>query len=204
MKKSDLGIVMIHWMLAVFLLGASISGLCLWAKRLQPYLSFIFESANVGAIHIGLSMVVAFILLGYFAYQKHKNCLDRLALHRPLFANWRRMNILILWILFVVVFLETISGILLTKLIDKDVLSKVFGIERAPLAYFHLALVTLVLLFPVAHVTIHWLDGRSRKILSIFRPHVYPRKPSMATIMAKLREENTRLRKEKVDYDSNR
>ena len=103
-----------------------------------------------------------------------------------------------------VVAVETVSGILLTKLIDKDVLAKVFGVERAPLAYLHLFLVAPILLFPVAHVTVHWLDGRSRRVLSIFRPHVYPRRPSMAAIMVKLREENARLRKEKVNYDSNR
>jgi hypothetical protein len=204
MKQSDLGVVMIHWMLAVTLMSAAASGLCLWAVWLKPRFAFLFEPDKVGAIHIGLSLAVVFIISIYLWYQKHKNTLDHLALKRPLTSTWRRVGILLYWVMLAVIILETITGILLTKLIDKDVLAQVFGIERVPLATLHLFLVAPVLLFPVMHVTIHWLDGRSRRVLSIFRPHVYPRKPSVTVIMVKLREENARLRKEKANYDSAR
>jgi cytochrome b561 len=204
MKKSDLGVIMIHWMLAVTLMSTAASGLCLWATWLQPPLAFLFEPGKVGAIHIGLGVAIMTLALVYLWYQKHKNTLDHLALRRPLTASWRRVGILLYWVLFAIVIVETATGILLTKLIDKDVLVKVFGVERVPLATLHLFLVAPVLLFPVAHVTIHWLDGRGGRVLSIFRPHVYPRKPSVTVIMVKLREENARLRKEKVNHDSRR
>ena len=202
MKRSDLGVIMIHWMLAVTLLSAAVSGLCLWLPWLRAILAPLFEPDRVGAIHIGLGVAIMVLALVYLGYQKHKNTIDHLALKRPLTYTWRRVGVLSYWIPFAVVILETITGVLLTKLIDKNVLAEVFGVERAPLVYLHLVLVAPVLFFPVAHVTIHWLDGRSRRVLSIFRPHVYPRKPSTAVIMVKLREENARLRKEKANYDS--
>ena len=49
MKKSDLGIVIVHWILVVVLLGAATSGICLWKKELQPKVAFIFEAGKVAS-----------------------------------------------------------------------------------------------------------------------------------------------------------
>lgn len=200
MKKSDLGVIMLHWMLVAALLGAVASGLCLWDKGLQARAAFLFEPDYVGVIHIGLSAAVVAILFLYFVYLKHKNFLSGLTLRLRLAngaVHWKRVNVMFYWILFGVIAMETITGILLTKLINQDVLARIFGIQRSPLLFLHLFLVAPILVFPIAHVAVHWLDGGHRKIFSIFRPRVSPRRPSLAVIMLRLKAENTRLKEER-------
>jgi cytochrome b subunit of formate dehydrogenase len=198
-KRSDLGIVWLHWMMVVAILAASASGLCLWDKRLLPWMAFVFIPGNIGVIHIGLSVAVVAILLAYLWYQRHKNSLGHLSLWRKETDRWKRAAVWLYWSLLAVIAVETITGILLTKLINPDVLAKVFSIERSRLAAAHLYPVAFILVFPFAHVTIHWLDGRWSKLLSIFRPKVFPRRPSRLDRIAKLRAENIRLKKERSD-----
>jgi hypothetical protein len=202
MKRSDLGIVMIHWMLVVVLLGAAASGICLWKKELQPQAAIVFPPQNVGVIHISLSVaILAFVLL-HLWWLKHKRFLGHLAIQRIVVKGrmrWGRVNILLYWILLATILIETITGILLTKLINHDVLARIFGIEKAPLLSLHLYLVLPVLVFPIAHIAIHWLDGRLKKVLSIFRPHVFPRGMSHNDIVDWLRRENAGLREKIKD-----
>ncbi len=205
MKRSDLGIVMLHWMLVVTLLGAAASGICLWRKDFQPLAAVVFPPQNVGVIHISLSVaVLAFVLL-HLWWLKHKRFLGHLAIDRIVIkgrVRWNRVNILLYWILLTAIAIETITGVLLTKLINHDVLTRIFGIEKAPLLSLHLYLVLPVLVFPIAHVAVHWLDGRLKKVLSIFRPHVFPRGASSDDIMNWLRRENAALR-EKIKDGAN-
>jgi cytochrome b subunit of formate dehydrogenase len=207
-KKSDLGIVMIHWMLAAALLGAAASGVCLWKKEFQPAAAAIFPPGDVGAIHIGLSIAVVALILLHFWYLLHKRFFGHI---RPRWRirpkgriRWDSVNVLFYWALLAAIAAETVSGVLLTKLIDKDVLARVFMIERAPLLFLHWALVFPVLAFPIAHVACHWLDGRHKKLLAIFRPHVFPRGMSHNDIVNWLRRENAELREKVRDPASSR
>lgn len=196
-RKSDLVIVMLHWMLVVVILGAAVTGILLWDNTLQPQLAFLFEPKNVGVIHICLSMATAAFVLLYLWYLNHKNFFSHIVF-RSIVINkqvrWKYVNVLFYWVLFITIAVETVTGVLLTKLVNQDVLKSVFLIERWQLSLVHLYLVLPVLVFPVAHVMVHWLDGGLSKILSIFRPRVFQKKPSLAAIMAKLKEENLRLR----------
>jgi cytochrome b subunit of formate dehydrogenase len=194
MKRSDLGIVMLHWVLVVVLLGSAASGVCLWKKELQPRAAFLFPPPNLGVIHISLSVAVVALILLYLWYLRHKNFGGHLTIR--IRAQWKYANIMLYWALVIVIALETISGILLTKLINQDVLARVFGIEKMPLLALHLYLVLPILAFPIAHVFIHWMDG---KVLAIFRPRVFARRPSMTSIMIRLKEENIRLKQERGD-----
>lgn len=203
MKKTDLGIVIVHWMFVVVLLGSAASGICLWKKALAERAAFVFKPENVGVIHISLSVaVLAFVLL-HLWWLKHKNFMSHISIRSSIVQNgqvrWRYVNVVLYWVLLAIIIVETITGALLTKLINHDVLASIFNIEKGPLAALHLYLVLPVLAFPIAHVTVHWLDGRLKKILSIFRPHVFPRKPSSADIMTLLRRENARLREKLKD-----
>ena len=208
MKRSDLGIVMLHWMLVVTLLGAAASGICLWKKEFQPQVAIIFPPQNVGVIHISLSVaILAFVLL-HLWWLKHKRFLGHLFIRSWIVHNgrvrWNYVNILLYWALLATILIETITGVLLTKLINHDVLARIFGIEKTPLLSLHLYLVLPVLVFPIAHVACHWLDGRLKKVLSIFRPHVFPRGASSADITNWLRRENAALREKVRDSASSR
>jgi hypothetical protein len=197
-KKSDVIIVLIHWPMVLILLSAAATGILLWDRDLQSYAAFIFPPENVGVIHIAVSMVVVGLFGLHLWYLKHKNFLSNIALRLRMRAKgqcfWKRVNILFYWVLVTTIFLETFSGILLTKLVNQDVLARIFLIERSKLLIFHLYLVLPVLAFPIAHVTVHWLDGRFGKLASIFRPHVFARKPSLLDIIVMLKSHNARLR----------
>lgn len=203
MKKSDLGVVMIHWPMVAILLGTVATGILLWDKQLQPRVAFLFEPANMGVIHIGLSVAVVAILLVYLLYLKHKNFLAALSFKAKIViggqVQWKRVNIMLYWMLLAAVVIETITGVLLTKLIDHDVLSKVFHIDRVSLLIMHLYFVLPIIAFPIMHVMIHMIN---RRVLVMFRPQVFSRRPSMTTIMARLKEENVRLRKLQDEMDN--
>jgi cytochrome b subunit of formate dehydrogenase len=203
MKRSDLGIVIIHWAMVITLLGTAVSGVLLWQKEWKPYASAIFPPENVGVIHIGLSVAVVVLLLIYFGYVRYKNFQGRAALRFHLVAGgrilWKYVSSLLYWALFIIVLIETVTGILLTKLINQDTLAKIFFIEKTPLQLVHLYLVLAIFVFPVVHVIVHVMD---RRVLSMFRPRFFPRRPSLADITAALKEENVRLKKEKARHES--
>jgi hypothetical protein len=203
MKKCDLVIVMLHWMMVVVLLGAAATGILLWDKALQPRAAIVFPPENVGVIHICLSIAVVALFCLHLWYLRHKNFLSGIALRlrfrRKGQCFWRRVNILFYWVLTLTIAFETASGILLTKLINQDVLARIFMIERGPLLTFHLYLVLIILAFPFAHLTAHWLDGRFGRILSMFRPHVFPRKPSLLDTIVMLKAHNASLRERVKD-----
>ena len=203
MKKTDLGIVIVHWMFVVVLLGSAASGICLWKKALAERAAFVFKPENVGVIHISLSVAVLALVLLHLWWLKHKRFLGHIVIKSRIVQNgrvrWRYVNVLLYWFLLSVILTETITGAMLTKLINHDVLASIFNIEKGPLAALHLYLVLPVLAFPIAHVTVHWLDGRLKKILSIFRPHVFPRGASSNDIVNWLRRENAMLREKLKD-----
>ena len=181
------------------LLGTALSGLALWDKRLQPHIAWLFPPENIGVIHIGLSISVVVIFTIYIAYLNYKNWLNHISLRlRELVVagrvRWKDVAALFYWGLFLAIAIETVSGILLTKLIDKPTLAKIFSIETEPLTFIHLHLTWFVLIFPAVHITAHWFDGRCRKIASIFQPRIFPRRPGLVDAMIKLKEENARLR----------
>jgi hypothetical protein len=197
--KRDLGIIMIHWMMVVILLGTAITGLCLWYRGLQPYLAFIFVPKNMGVIHISLSAAVIAILIVYLSYLKHKNFFGHIAL-RWREIHWKHINIFLYWILFFVVITETVTGILLTKLIDKETLFQVFYIQKPLLLFLHLYLVYFIFAFPMLHFFVHWKAGGRSLLLSIFRPALLPNRPTLIDVLSKLKNENLRL-KEKAKSD---
>ena len=198
---------MVHWILVVVLLGAAASGILLWKKELQPYVAFLFQAGKVGVIHISLSVALVGIILLHLWYLRHKNFFNHITI-QSLRANgrvrWRYVNVLLYWVLFTIILLETITRVLLTKLVNQDVLASIFMIEKRPLLLAHLYLILPILVFPIAHVIVHWLDGQHRRLLSIFRPQVFPRCLSQGDIVQMLRRENASLRKNNRDAASGR
>jgi len=196
---------MLHWLMAISLIGVSVTGLLYKFKSFQPYFAWLFVPANMGPIHIWLSVMVILFLVLYIIYLKKSNFLDRLKLHWKVQINgqirWKYVANISYWFLLLIVILETISGVLLTKLINWDTLYQIFYMPKSVLLFLHLHLVFFILAFPVIHVTIHWMDGGRRKLASIFRPQIFPSRPSMIEILAKMKEENTELRKKVKSYE---
>lgn len=200
MKKTDLGIVMIHWVMAISLLGVAISGLIYKFKEYHWYFSWLFLAPPwMGSTHIWCGIFVIIFLTAYLFYLKQSNLLSRMQLRiKGIISGgqirWKYVTNILYWLLFIVIILETISGILLTKLINPDVLYQYFFIPKQPLIFLHFHLVWFILAFPALHIIVHWLDGGQRKLMSMFRPSVFPRRPSLIEIMAGMKEENTKLK----------
>lgn len=207
MKRSDFGIVFLHWLMAVSLIGVSITGLLYLYKDYRPSFAWLFEPDIVGPIHIGLSVAVVVFLISYLIYLKQANLLERLS---PRFTGlivkgqvrWKYVMNLFYMLLLIVIFVETFSGVLLTKLIDGSTLSQIFYIQRTQLISLHLGLVYFILAFPVIHVLLQWMDGGYRKLTSIFRPQFFPRRPSLVNITIAMKEENKKLRDKVKKYES--
>ena len=82
-------------------------------------------------------------------------------------------------------------------------LTRIFGIDKPPLLFLHLYLVIPIFAFPLAHALVHWRNG---KVLSIFRPRAFERRPSFVEILQRLKQENLRLKERRTDepYESRR
>lgn len=206
MKKCDFGIVFLHWLMAISLIGVAITGLLYIYEGYRPFFAWLFPPKNIGPIHIYLSVMVVIFLSTYLLYLKQSNMLNRLQLHlKGIYIKgqirWKYVTNILYWLLFLVIGLETISGILLTKLINWDTLAQMFLIPKTGLVFLHMHLVWFILAFPVIHVIIHWMDGGRRKLASMLHPMYFPRRPTLVEIMVTMKNENTELRKKVKKYE---
>lgn len=207
MKKTDFGIVLFHWLFFVGIIGAAGTGLLYIFKDYQPYFTWLFLTDKMGPTHLWLGMLVAIGLGLYLWYLRQKNFFNRFQLHFNIIVGgqirWKYISIICYWILFIAICIETITGIFLTKLIDWKMMTEYLYVPKSHFLFLHYYLVWLILAFPIIHVILHWLDGGFRKLVSIFRPQIFPRRPSLVEIMVGMKEENTRL-KEKLRESSSR
>ena len=168
--KSDLGTIILHWLIVAALFGAVLTGLSiasvdpgLWALN---YLDFLFPRQNVWYVHIALGIALLSSVLAYVAYIKQASLSDRIrfnwarfvALFRMGRSRWASVNVLLYWALFVALAVEIATGTLLF-----------FGYGGSVLT-LHLHLTWFFLVFPVVHAMGHWLYGGHAQLLRIIRP----------------------------------
>lgn len=168
--RSDIGTVVVHWLLVATLLGAILTGLSIAAVdnpnfSVLHYVGFILLRENVWLLHLYFSVVLLSSVVAYVIYIKSAGLTDRIRLDavrlRAIFIGgrpmWASTNVLLYWFFFIALTLEIVAGIL------------VFFGWGGFLLSLHLHCVWLLLLFPFAHVLVHWLYGGSDQLFRIFR-----------------------------------
>ncbi len=169
--KTDLGTILVHWLIVLTLFGAALTGLAIAALdnpglRILPYVSFLLPGENVWYWHLafGIALVASFV--AYAVYIRRTDLTDRIRLNKSRLRalliggrpRWASVNVILIWVLFIALVFETVAGTLLFLGWGGVVLT------------LHLHAVWLLLAFPFLHALGHWLYGGEGQLLRIFRP----------------------------------
>ncbi len=168
--KSDLGTILFHWLIVLALCGAALTGLAIAALdnpdlRILPYVSFLLPGENVWYWHLACSIALVASSVAYAVYIRRTDLTDRIRLSKARLRGllisgrprWAAVNVLLYWVLFIALALETLVGTLLF-------------LGWGGLLTLHLHAVWLFLAFPFLHALGHWLYGGEGQLLRIFRP----------------------------------
>ena len=75
-RKSDLGTILLHWLIVLALCGAVLTGLAIAALiapdcEIPPYVSFLLPGENVWYLHLafGIALVASFIAYAVYIEQ---------------------------------------------------------------------------------------------------------------------------------------
>ncbi len=170
--RSDLGTIVVHWLITASLLGAALTGLAiasvdfpdLW---LVHHLGFLLPGENVWPLHLEMGIALIGSLAAYVTYMSRANLGGRVAFTaarlRALFMTgrprWAAVNMLLYWMLFIALTLEILSGLLLF-------------LGFGGMLTIHLHLTWFFLAYLVLHPTVHWLYGGEGQLWRIFRPQI--------------------------------
>ncbi len=171
--KSDLGTIVVHWLVVLTLIGSALTGLSiasvdnpgLWAV---DAFGFLLSSENVWFVHLTFAIGLLASLTAYVIYIKKANLTDRVrwsmgrlrALSLAGKPRWNSINVLLYWLLFMALGVEIATGIL-----------TYFGWGGDTL-FVHLHCTWILLIFPVLHAAGHWLYGGADQLLRVFRPQM--------------------------------
>ena len=124
--KSDLGTILLHWLIVLALCGAALTGLAIAALdnpdlRILPYVSFLLPGENVWYWHLAFSIALVASFGAYAVYIKRTDLTDRIRLSKARLRGllisgrprWAAVNVLLYWVLFIALVLETVVGTLL-------------------------------------------------------------------------------------------
>jgi hypothetical protein len=169
--KSDIGTVVIHWLIVFTLIGSAISGLAIASVdnpnlSIVEYFSFLLPTENVWLLHLTYSIGLVASLAAYIIYIRKADITDRVRFSlgrvralvlvgRP---RWSSVNMLLYWFLFIALAVEIGAGVLLY-----------FGWGETML-FVHLHCTWLLLIFPILHVAAQWLYGGINQLLRVCRP----------------------------------
>jgi len=169
--KSDLGTILLHWLIVLALCGAALTGLAIAALdnpglRILPYVAFLLPGENVWHLHLGFGIALVASFVAYAVYIRRTDLTDRIRLSKARLRalliggrpRWASVNVILYWVLFIALVFETAVGTLLF-----------FG-WGGSLLTLHLHAVWLFLAFPFLHALGHWLYGGEGQLLRIFRP----------------------------------
>ena len=168
--STDLGTVILHWVLAGFFAFAALSGLRIvsdepggqWLRALD----IVLPVENLWLIHVAAGAGLAATLAAYGVYMLRSRLLPRISLGPTRLANlfvggrmgWASAGLLTYWIFLCALALELITGI------------NLFSGYGASNIMLHILGACVCLGFPVVHVACHWACGRGNQLMRVFRP----------------------------------
>jgi Ethylbenzene dehydrogenase/Prokaryotic cytochrome b561 len=176
--KTDLGTIVIHWLIASSLLVCAVTGLSiacadnpeLFASR---YFGFLLPGEEVWYYHLVFGVILFSSVLAYAAYIRRANLVSRIALPSIQLTTFLRgrtlftvLNVLLYWLLFAALASALITGFLLLA---------GWGEYWRRL---HLNATWFFLGFFFFHPLLHWLYGGKSQLTRIFRPRLRLPKPA--------------------------
>jgi Ni,Fe-hydrogenase I cytochrome b subunit len=168
--KTDLGTIILHWLVAVALVGAIVTGLKIAAdmpnRDWMAALDSVLPRADIWNDHFRCGLV---LIAAAAAYPMYVTCagllprvrLDRvrlraLALHS---SRWGAVNVMLHWLFYAALAAELMSGGLLY--LDRG---------GAVAAGVHWLGMWLILAFVPLHLAAHFAFGRSKQLARVFHP----------------------------------
>jgi hypothetical protein len=172
--KSDLGTILVHWLIVAALISAVVTGLSiaaadypnLWAVR---YLDSVLPGEDLWFWHLFSGIALLSSLLAYVVYIKRAQLVSRVLFNASRFSallrgsrpGWASLNVLLYWALFIAFALEIGTGLLLFFNYGGFVLT------------LHLHATWFFLAFLPLHPLVHWLYGGKGQLLRIFQPQMH-------------------------------
>ena len=85
--KSDLGTIILHWLIVLALSGAVLTGLAIAALdnpglRILPYAAFLLPGENVWRLHLGFGIALVASFVAYAVYIGRTDLTDRIRLSK--------------------------------------------------------------------------------------------------------------------------
>jgi len=184
---TDLGTVILHWVLVATLVAAAATGLRIASD--DPGLQWLrlFDAVlpveNLWLIHLTAAIALVAGLVAYWVYLARSRLLARVSLGWPHVLNlmttgplrWAVAGVLGLWLLMIALTVEMATGLLMFAGFGGLVLE------------LHVAVTWICIAFPVVHVAFHWLRGGGHQVMRIVRPVglvIPPPPPDFAVLLA--------------------
>lgn len=184
--RTDIGTVMLHWLLVGALLTALLTGLRI--ANDDPRLAFlavlgpVMPQGDVWPLHVTAGFLLIGIAAAYVAYMRRAGLAARIRLDRVRLAGlkgrarsrWGAVNVLLYWVLFTALILSVVSGVML------------YGGRGGAWVDLHLAAAGVIVLFAVLHVAGHIAYGGTAQLLRVLRPtfELAPPPPSLVDLLA--------------------
>jgi len=168
--STDLGTVILHWLLVVFFVGAALSGLRIasddpglqWLRILDA----ILPVERIWLIHMVSATGLTATLIAYCVYIVRARLTPRLSFGAVQLSNlfaagrmrWSAAGALAHWVFIAAMILEIATG-----------LSLFLGFNSGSLN-LHCLGAWICLAFPAVHVGCHWAYGKGSQLLRVVRP----------------------------------
>jgi Ethylbenzene dehydrogenase/Prokaryotic cytochrome b561 len=171
-RKTDLGTILLHWVLVVTLTLSIVTGLRIAMDSPEHswlvVLDAILPLYNVWTLHIPAALILVSVSFAYAAYVWRGGLMRRIRLdkirlqgllNRSKQVRWGSVNIILYWVLFVTMIMEITTGTLLW-----------LGYGRGLTVEMHMWGTWIILGYAVAHVLSHFALGGFNQLARVLRP----------------------------------
>jgi cytochrome b subunit of formate dehydrogenase len=168
--RTDVGTILIHWTASIACIVTLVTGLRLASDQefsvVWRSIAPILPQGEIWSWHILSALVLTVATTAYIVYMHRSGLHQRIALGRvraltlpaPKRAKWGALNILLHWLLYGLVLVQTVTGVLLYL---------GYGGWNVTI---HSTAATVVLLYVVAHLIGHFGYGGWLQLLRVFKP----------------------------------
>jgi cytochrome b561 len=175
--RTDLGTIILHWVLVSALIAAVATGLSIartapdreWLDTIAPLL----PSSQIWANHFRAGLVVILVAIAYPIYVARAALIPRIKLDAIRLRNlgrhpyrWGTVNIALHWVCYITLATEIVTGALLY-----------FNGGGASVLLLHWVGTWAVIGFLPAHLLFHLAFGGPQQLLRLFRPAPLPVRP---------------------------
>ena len=166
-RKTDLGTIVLHWLLVATLAVCLVTGLKIAADGpdagMLGTIAAFLPASNVWFLHIVAGVGVMALAAAYPVYIHGAGLTGRLKLDGARLARiasepWAALNVMLYWLLFALLATQVVTGVLLHR-----------GFGGATIA-LHLFTTWMILLYTLAHVVAHAAHGGLTQLLRVLRP----------------------------------